>query len=247
LGGTKLTASRNLLVQSLSDGDLSLISPFMEPVVLREEEVILLPESRIDYVFFLETGVASYASVPASGHRTGIGTIGYEGCIGWHLLLGCNVSPYEVTLAVGGAPAHRIAANSLLEACNRSPSLHSHLMRFVRSFMIQLGQTIVSNLNDPVERRLCRWLLMNHDRLEGEQIKLTHAQIGEMLGVRRASVTDALHVLEGEGLIRSVRGCITIRDRQKLRGAAGENYGIAEAEYSRLIAPFGKDAVTAAA
>ncbi|HEX8258113.1 MAG TPA: helix-turn-helix domain-containing protein, partial [Allosphingosinicella sp.] len=85
---------------------------------------------------------------------------------------------------------------------------------------------------------LCRWTLMAHDRIEGDEIKVTHDEIAVMLGVRRASVTDALHILEGEGLIRSRRGRVTIRNRDGLRRLAGETYGYAEAEYSRLIAPF---------
>jgi hypothetical protein len=59
--------------------------------------------------------------------------------------------------------------------------------------------------------------------------------------VRRASVTDTLHQLEGERVIRSRRGCITVSDRAGLRRIAGQSYGFAEAEYSRLIAPFGRD------
>jgi CRP-like cAMP-binding protein len=115
-------------------------------------------------------------------------------------------------------------------------------MRFIQSFIVQLGRTVVSNLSDPIDRRLCRWLLMNHDRLEGDTIELTHRQIGVMLGVRRASVTDALHVLEGERLIRAERRMIVVHDRARLRECAGESYGVAEAAYRRLIGPFGKDA-----
>ena len=135
----------------------------------------------------------------------------------------------------------RISSAALLEACDKSATLRALLLRFVQAFTIQLGRTIVSNLVDPVERRLSRWLLMNHDRLNGDDIELTHQQIGVMIGVRRASVTDALHLLEGDGVIRGRRGCVTVRDRARLREIAGENYGFAEAEYRRLIGPFGKD------
>ena len=115
-------------------------------------------------------------------------------------------------------------------------------MRFVQSMFAQIGQTAISNVNDPIQGRLCRWLLMNHDRLEGDEIQLSHSEIGNMLGVRRASVTDALHILEGEGLIRAKRKSICVRDRARLRACAGDNYGFAESEYRRLIGPFGKDA-----
>jgi DNA-binding FadR family transcriptional regulator len=64
---------------------------------------------------------------------------------------------------------------------------------------------------------------------------LTHDFLALMLGVRRPSVTDALHVLEGERLIHANRGLITIRDRARLEDMAGGAYGVPEAEYRRLI------------
>jgi CRP-like cAMP-binding protein len=168
--------------------------------------------------------------------------VGFEGIVEWHALLGSATSPHEVTIAVGPATAYRIAASDLIAASRESPALHNLLMRFVQSFVVQLSRTVVSNLVDPVERRLCRWLLMNHDRLEGDGIELTHRQVGVMLGIRRASVTDALHILEGDKLIRAERRRIVVRDRPGLMRCAGQSYGPAEAAYARLLAPFGKEA-----
>jgi DNA-binding MarR family transcriptional regulator len=81
---------------------------------------------------------------------------------------------------------------------------------------------------------------MAHDRLPGDEIALRHEDIGNMLGVRRASVTDTLHMLEGAGAIRSSRGRLTVRSRAVLEELAGDSYGFPEAQYRRLIAPFGK-------
>ena len=146
-----------------------------------------------------------------------------------------------MTVAVGHGTALRIAKAPLLEACSRSPSLNALLLRFVNTFIIQLGRTTVSNLFDRVEQRLSRWLLMNQDRLGGDTIELTHKQLGDMLGVRRPSVTDALHLLEGQRLIRATRGSIVILDRDGLRRVVGDSYGFAEAEYARLIGPCRND------
>jgi CRP-like cAMP-binding protein len=81
---------------------------------------------------------------------------------------------------------------------------------------------------------LARWLLMSHDRL-GDTLPLTHEFLGLMLGVRRPSVTDALHLLEGKQLIRAERGLITVRDRKGLEEIAGDAYGVPEDEYRRVI------------
>jgi hypothetical protein len=81
---------------------------------------------------------------------------------------------------------------------------------------------------------------MCHDRIDGDEIQLMHEHIGRMLGVRRATVTDTLHVLEGHGALRSKRGRITVRNRTLLEELAGASYGSAETHYRNLIAPFGK-------
>jgi CRP-like cAMP-binding protein len=140
-------------------------------------------------------------------------------------------------VAIAAGSALCISADALLEKCRERPKLNSLLLLYVQSFVTQMGGTITSNLHDRLERRLARWLLMNHDRLDGDDIVLTHEQLGVMLGCRRATVTDALHVLEGEQLIYSLRGRVIIRDRCNLVAFAGGAYGMAEAAYGRLIAP----------
>jgi hypothetical protein len=91
-----------------------------------------------------------------------------------------------------------------------------------------------------METRLARWLLMCHDRVEGNEISLTHEFMGMMISADRSNVTVTLHILEGAGLIWSKRGRVIIRQREKLEDLAGDSYGVPEAEYRRLIGPLGK-------
>jgi CRP-like cAMP-binding protein len=100
--------------------------------------------------------------------------------------------------------------------------------------MIQIAATALADGRYTVDQRLARWLLMSQDRL-GDDTTLTHEFLALMLGVRRPSVTDALHVLEGKRLIHASRGLITIRDRNKLLEMAGGAYGVPETDYRRLI------------
>lgn len=232
--------TRNILLDRLSAADFAFLKPSLERVSLREAEVLLEAYKPIDYLCFPESGIASVHEIFGDGSRVGVGIIGMEGLTGWPALLGADHSPHEASVAIGGGTAFRISTADLLAACAARPTLLALFLRYVQCFLNQMGRTILSNLHDPVERRLGRWLLMNHDRLEGDEIRLTHEQLGVMLGVRRASVTDTLHILQGEGLILSRRGVLTIRDRDRLVAFAGEAYGVAEAEYARLIAPFGK-------
>jgi CRP-like cAMP-binding protein len=237
---TKPAESGNLLLQSLGERELGLLRPHLRPVAISTGDLIAPAGGTIETISFLDEGVASFADVSPEGRRTGIGIIGFEGLVEWPVLVGSDWSPYEVTIGVGSGIGLQMEAGQFLEACRRSEALHRHMIRFVQIFLVQLGQTAASNLVDAVEKRLCRWLLMNHDRMKNDEIELSHNQIGEMLGVRRASVTDALHLLEGERLIRCERRLIVVRDRAGLRRYGGEHYGRAEAEYGRLIGPFGK-------
>ena len=76
---------------------------------------------------------------------------------------------------------------------------------------------------------------MLNDRVDSQVLHLTHEYMSAMLGVRRSGVTGALHVLEGERLIRSVRGKVIVVDRDGLILKAHGSYGIPEAEYERLM------------
>jgi CRP-like cAMP-binding protein len=230
----------NILLASLPDEELMVMMPKLEPRAMRDGSTIVEANGRIAEVCFLEGGVASVHEVLNSGSRVGVGIVGYEGFTGWSALLGCDSSPHQVTVAIGGSIGLYTAVENVLAACEKLPTFRVLLLRYVQCFVSQLGRTILSNLHDPVERRLARWLLMNHDRLPGDEIRLTHDQLSIMLGVRRASVTDTLHTLEGEHMIASKRGTITIRDRSKLADFAGESYGAAEAAYAKIIAPFAK-------
>lgn len=240
MASLELSSSRNLLLSSLSGEDLEGIRSSLSRIPLRQGQVLLEAQAPIQTLCFVESGVVSFHEVLDDDTRAGVGIIGFEGLTGWSVLLGCNRSPQEATVAIGGGSALCISAEALLAACRARPGLNTLLLLYVQSFVTQMGRTISSNLNDRLERRLARWLLMNHDRLDGDEIVLTHEQLGVMLGVRRATVTDTLHMLQGAHLIRSTRGRIIIRDRAGLVDFAGSAYGAAEEAYSRLIAPFPK-------
>ncbi len=218
--------------------DFALVAPKLRRVELKLGEEIAGPGEEVETAWFPEAGIISFADILEDGTRIGIGHLGYEGFAGWQVMLGCNRCQHEARVTADGGDAYRIGAADLVEVCRASETLRDLLLRFVQAFVVQLGRTIVSSLTQPVETRLCRWTLMAHDRVEGDEIKVTHEEIAVMLAVRRASVTDALHILEGEGLIRSQRGRVLVRDRDGLRRHAGETYGYFEREYSRLIAPF---------
>jgi CRP-like cAMP-binding protein len=234
----KQSLCRNLLLKSMRASDFELLAPHLSLVTFKVDEVVAVPGKVMEALFFPETGIITFSKHSEDGTRVGVGHTGSEGFSGWSVLLGCTLAPHEARMTESGGTAYRITTADLLAACNASETLRDLLLRFVRAFTVQLSTTIVSSLTQSIDTRLCRWTLMAHDRVEGDDLLVTHTEIAVMLGIRRASVTDALHILEGERLIQSFRGQVTIRDREGLRHRAGATYGFAEEEYSRLIAPF---------
>lgn len=212
----------------------------LEPMILDEGAVIVAQDDPIAFVCFPESGVTSIADVQPDGTRIELALIGREGMTNSQLLLGCEQAPHEAIVRIGGGRSLRLPAVVLRQVCAEHPLAFQLFLRFIHALSIQTARTLASNMRDPVGTRLSRWLLMCHDRIDGDEIMLIHEHLGRMLGVRRATVTDRLHVLEGQGAIRNRRGRITIRDRALLEISAGMSYGFAEQHYQRLIGPFGK-------
>ena len=136
-----------------------------------------------------------------------------------------------------GGTAHRIAAADFADVVEASATVRRTMLLFTQANGVQSGFTTLSNAVHHVEERLARWLLMCHDRSDSNDLPLTHQFMGLMLSVRRVSVTNALHMLEGNGYIELSRGYVTIRNRAELEDFAGDAYGRAEAEYRRLLGP----------
>lgn len=234
---------RNLLLRFLDADAFASLSPHLDRVPVREGEVVGKAGEPISSAYFPEHAVIGFIDPLEDGNQVGFAVTGYEGMTGWPIFLETERSPGDSIVTVGGGTAIRAPAAALIETCSRHPESRALFLRYVQTLIVQVARTAASNLRDPVETRMARWLLMNHDRLVGDEIDLTHKHIAAMLGVRRASITDALHLLEGRGAIKASRGHIVIRDRAALKAIAGYAYGRPEAHYRQLIGPFGKCAV----
>jgi CRP-like cAMP-binding protein len=239
LSHADLDLRANGLLSALSDADRALLAPHLERVQLSRGEVLVALNEPIQYVHFLQSGVASIAALSPENGRTEIGVFGRDGMSGTGLLLGDDRSPHETFIQVAPAHSLRMSAAPFIEAVEASATLRAIMLRYVQSMLVQVAQCAVSNARHQIEARLARWLLMCHDRADGDEVALTHEFMSVMIAAQRSGVTVALHILEGAGLIRSKRGLVVIRDRAKLEELAGDGYGVPESEYRRLIGPFG--------
>lgn len=236
------TATRNRLLRAMIPADHDLLKPHLEPCSLARGAVLAESDETIRSVVFLESGVASMVVTSANGVEVEAGLMGWDGVAPVATLLNVPRASDRVIMQLPG-DGLRIPTPQLLQAMEISSSLRRLMARYVHCLHVQVRQTVLACAVQTIEGRLARWVLMCSDRQEGDDIPLTHEFLAVMLGVRRPSVTEALHALEGEGLIRSRRGSITVLARRGLELRAGDSYGRAEEVYRELI---GVDARTGA-
>lgn len=235
------TKHANRLLAAMDPEDLALIEPHLRHVELPVAADLEKAGQKAEFLYFLERGVASVVASNAKGRQIEVGLIGREGVTGVPILLGDSVSNHSTYMQIGGA-GHRVPAALISDALKLNMRLRDQLARFAHTLMIQTAHTALANGRANILERLSRWILMAHDRVEGDVLPITHVFLSLMLGVRRAGVTLALHELEGRKLIKAVRGQITVLDRSGVEQMTNGFYGQPELEYARLHASQPKDA-----
>lgn len=203
---------QNRLLLGLSKADRALLAPLLHVVNLELGQPIEEANKRIEHAYFPDSGIISVV-VKSGEDQIEVGLIGREGVSAPAIVLGNDRSPNDAYVQMAGS-AYRISAKNLRQALEASKTLRLRLDRFSHVLMVQIAQTAFANGKAKVENRLARWLVMVHDRQDGDELVLTHEFIAVMLGVRRPGVTDALHVLEGKGLVRGGRGVLEIVNRK---------------------------------
>ena len=225
---------RNRLLKMLPPEAFEALQPHMAQVNLALKQVLVETNKPNDHVYFIESGLASVVAASSDGETVEVGHVGREGMAGYHVLLMTPTSTHRTFMQSVGS-AIEVPVAPFMTALDEHRKMRNLLLRYVHSCEVQLGHSALANARYNMHERLARWLLMCHDRLDGDELALTHEFLSLMLGVRRSGVTEQLHVLEGLHAIKATRGNIRIIDREKLEDMAGGCYGAPEAEYERLI------------
>jgi len=202
---------------------LGLLDPHLEPVDLSVHRLLEGRNRRIDYVYFIEAGLASVVANGAGKPSIEVGIIGREGMTGLAIVMGYQRAPHDTYIQVAGK-GQRIRAAKLREADERSNTLHRAMLHYAYAYLLQTTTTALANRLSKIEERLARWLLMAHDRVDGDRLPLTHEFLSLRLGVRRAGVTTALQALERKALISRNRANIHILDREGLKKQSNGTY-----------------------
>ncbi len=215
---------RNRLLGLLPAGELAKLLPRLERVQVASRTVLVQADALIKAVIFPETGVVSMINLLEDGTQVEVAVVGSEGFVGAPLLLGVPVSALEGMAQVTGVML-RLPASAFRQALADCPSLTPLLLRYLDAFQVQIAQSVACNSRHQIEQRLARWLLMTHDRVEGDWFEMTQHFLSTLLGVRRPGVTIAVGALQRAGLVEHTRGQIKVLNRQGLEAASCECYG----------------------
>jgi CRP-like cAMP-binding protein len=231
--------SDNRLLAMLPADDLARVRGELQPVRLEQGQILYDADRPIEFVYFVDEGMVSVVSVMQNGSSIEIAMIGNEGVAGWMAVLGVPSIAYRHTVQAAGR-ARRVAVASLLKMVHqdngfRDSGFRGLLERYQAAFLTQAMQGVACNGLHTIEQRLCRWLLSTRDRTGSSELAITHDLLAQMLGVRRASVTDVLRPLQDDGVIRASRGKLTIVDADRLAAASCECYRIIRREYERML------------
>lgn len=226
---------QNKILQALPSVDYERIfsSLILTPMPLGK--VLYEQGEKLCYVYFPTNCIISLLYSLENGASVEISMIGNEGAVGVALLMGDKTMPNRAVVQSAGY-AYRIQESLLIEEFDRHGVLLHKLLRYIQTLIYQSTQMAICNRFHTIDQKLCRWLLLNLDRLSSNELKMTQELIANMLGVRRESVTEAMGKLQKAGIIQHSRGHIRILNREGLEVRVCECYRALKKESDRLAA-----------
>ena len=225
---------QNHLLSLLPQEEQTRLIGLMDRLETKHGDLLFRQHEPIGAVDFPLIGVLSIVIMMEDGAIAEVGTVGNEGMAGVPLLNGTDHSPAQAFYQVPGVTLRMPAAAFRAEV--EKGGIVAHIMhRYAQAVLNQVSQSAACNRLHPLEQRLCRWILMSHDRTGGERIALTQEFLSQMLGVRRATVSIAAGMLQKAGLIRYNRGLIDVLDRERLEQGSCECYHVVRSEFERLL------------
>lgn len=179
----------NLLLASLPREEFEKLQPYLEYVPLEFKRELYQPNEPIDFVYFPFNGVCSLLSTTADGDLVEVATVGNEGMVGLPVFLGARDIPGVSMVQVPG-DGLRMRAEDFRTQVAPGSALYEVLHRYTQALFNLISQSALCNRVHSIEQRCCRWILLTHDRVGNDEIALTHEFLSQMLGVRRAGVSE---------------------------------------------------------
>jgi CRP-like cAMP-binding protein len=228
-------ASKNYLLRDLltSEAVANQLVPALRPVSLGPNQVLYEQGDRIDHLYFPLDCVVSILGIMEDGTTVETAMVGREGLIDISAILGSGTSRQWTWVAISGE-ALQLETKVLDQVCVSNESAMKALLHSYRSLVTQMSQRCICNTRHTIHERLCCWLLMIHDRVGGQNLRLTQETIASRVGARRAGITVAAGMLQGVGAIEYRRGHLHIIDREVLEEMVCECYSVLKTDFDSL-------------
>ena len=224
----------NRLLASLPSADYERILPDLKTVPTKVKQVLHKQGEPRRHVYFPNDGVCSMVTVMLDGSMVEVATIGHEGVVGINAFLGMNTTTGTTLVQVGDGTAVRMGIAPFRREPDRRDVFHEVVGRYAQALVATMMQSVACNTLHQLQQRCCRWLLMTHDRVDGNEFGLSHEFLAVMLGARRPTVTLVAGSLQKAGLISYKRGRVKILDRGGLEDLSCECYVRIRRQFNRL-------------
>lgn len=227
--------SPNKLLAALPAPDYRRLLPSLTTGPLKFKQVLHKQGSKIDTVYFPGSGVCSVVNTMSDGRTVEVATIGNEGFVGVTIFLGGEIAFAEAFVQVGNGTAQSMSTDTFRRELDRRGPFYDLVSGYSQALQALIMQSIACNSLHSVEERCSRWLLMTHDRVDGDELNLTHEFLGYMLGVRRPTVSLVLGTLHRAGLVQNGTKKITVVNRKRLEDTSCECYQVVQSAFARLL------------
>jgi len=229
-------ARSNQLLGALETASRKRIDPHLEPIKLKLGDIVCEAGGLLKHAYFPQGGVLSLLTVLENGSAIETANIGREGAFGLFAAMYSRVSFNRCLVQLEGSMV-RCPIELLRSEFEHSEHVRDLFVSYSETLLAQVQQTVACNALHTTEARVCRWLLMMHDRAEGEALPYTHEFLSHMLGTNRKSVTLAAQSMQKAGLINYRRGKMQIVDRPGLEKASCECYAIVRERFDAFLTP----------
>jgi CRP-like cAMP-binding protein len=227
---------QNRILAHLPDAALNTLRSYLKVVHLMRHEVLQEQLRPIYNVYFIESGMANLFDNSDRDGRVELGIVGRYGFVGVPIVLGKTHAAYRCVTEVEG-DALKVNASALRRWMLRHPGVRLPFMNFAQAFLVQTSQMSLCNLIHPLIERLGTWLLLSHDRLDGNKIPLDREFLSLLLNEPWSAIETALTELGSGGAVKTQQGHIEITDRSFLEERACKCYGTISGAYRRLVGP----------
>jgi len=224
----------NVILLVIPDDEFGRIRPGLQYVNLPTHTVLQEPKQKLEFVFFLNSGMTSLVFNTNGGESVEVGVVGNEGFTPIPAAAGLRRTPHQAVMQVSG-DGFRLPAEELEEALKTSPQLQSVMNRYAAVHGMQVAQTAGCNRLHDLDKRLARWLLLTQDRVGSGLLRITHDFLAMMLGTDRPSVSLAAGELRKKKIIEYTHGAVKVLNRKRLESSACECYGLIQQFYGEMV------------